>query len=106
MQETLNCGDNLEFMKTLKSGSIDLIYSDILYGTGRDFGDYKDLPSNRQTIDDFYIPRIAEMHRLLKDTGYIYLQMDTRISHWLRVVMDDIFGYNNFRNEIATKKTK
>ena len=97
--ETLHCGDNLEYMKTLPSNSIDLIYNDLLYGTGRNFGDYKDIKADRKTVEDFYIPRITEMHRLLKDTGSIYLQMDTRINHWMRCIMDDVFGYNNFRNE-------
>ena len=41
------------------------------------------------------------MHRILKSTGSIYLQMDTRINHWVRCIMDDIFGYDNFRNEIS-----
>ena len=40
------------------------------------------------------------MHRILKETGSIYLQMDSRISHWVRCILDDVFGYNNFRNEI------
>ncbi len=40
------------------------------------------------------------MHRVLKSTGTIYLQMDTKINHWIRCIMDDIFGYDNMRNEI------
>jgi len=36
-------GDNLELMKTIESNTIDLIYCDILYGTGRKFKDYQDL---------------------------------------------------------------
>ena len=40
------------------------------------------------------------MHRILKDTGSIYLQMDEKINHWMRCIMDDIFGYSNFRNNI------
>lgn len=40
------------------------------------------------------------MHRILKNTGSIYLQMDWRIVHWIRQVADDVFGYDNFRNEI------
>jgi len=100
MTETLHIGDNLEFMKSLPSGSINLIYSDILYGTGRNFGDYQDIKADRKIVEAFYIPRIKEMHRLLKDDGSIYLQCDTRINHWLRLILDDIFGYNNFRNEI------
>jgi len=95
------CCDNLQLMQTMGSNSIDLIYGDILYGTGRNFGDYQDIKADRKTIEDFYIPRIEQMHRLLKNTGSIYLQMDTRINHWLRCILDDIFGYENFRNEIV-----
>jgi len=103
-------GDNLEFMKTLDSNSVDLIYSDILYATGIDFKDYQDLKINTnklinniipQNIYDFYYPRIIEMYRILKSTGSIYFQMDTRINHWIRCIMDDIFGYDNFLNEIS-----
>ena len=100
------CMDNLELMKELPDNCIDLIYCDILYGTGRNFGDYQDLKCNRKIIEDHYIPRIKEMYRVLKDTGSIYLQMDTRINHWVRCIMDDIFGYDNFRNEIIVKNKK
>lgn len=100
---TAQIGDNLEIMKNLPSNSIDLIYCDILYGTGRDFGDYKDLRANKKEIEAFYIPRIKEMHRLLKNTGSIYLQMDTRINHWVRCIMDDVFEYSNFLNEIINQ---
>lgn len=94
------CKDNLEVLKSLPDGVVDLIYCDILYGTGRNFGDYQDLKSDRRVIEEHYIPRIQEMHRVLKDTGSIYLQCDYRINHWIRCIMDDIFGYGNFRNEI------
>jgi DNA modification methylase len=96
----LECGDNLEFMKTLDSESIDLIYCDILYGTGRNFGDYQDLKPDRKIIEEHYFPRLTEMKRILKDTGSIYLQMDTKINHWLRCLMDDVFNYSNFQNEL------
>jgi len=96
----LKCCDNLELMKKMKDNSVDLIYCDILYGTGRKFKDYQDLKPKREVIEEHYIPRIKEMHRILKDTGSIYLQMDTRINHWIRCIMDDIFGYDNFLNEI------
>jgi adenine specific DNA methylase Mod len=62
--------------------------------------DYQDLKSIRSEIESHYIPRIKEMHRILKTSGSIYLQMDTRINHWIRCIMDDVFGYDNFRNEI------
>ena len=45
--------------------------------------------------------RIKEMHRLLKPTGSIYLHCDWHASHYIKVEMDKIFGYENFRNEIA-----
>lgn len=92
--------DNLELMKSIKSESIDLIYSDILFGTGKDFKDFQDIKADRKIVEEFYIPRIKEMHRILKKTGSIYLQCDTKINHWIRNIMDDIFGYKNFRNEI------
>ncbi|GHT54043.1 hypothetical protein AGMMS49982_18100 [Bacteroidia bacterium] len=44
--------------------------------------------------------RIIEMHRVLKDTGSLYLHCDPTASHYLKVVLDEIFGKKNFRNEI------
>lgn len=97
----IECCDNLDLMSKIESGTVDLIYCDILYGTGRKFADYQDLKPIRSEIEAHYIPRIKEMHRILKDTGSIYLQMDTRINHWIRLIMDDIFGYENFQNELV-----
>jgi site-specific DNA-methyltransferase (adenine-specific) len=45
--------------------------------------------------------RIIEMYRVLKDTGSIYLHVDPTASHYLKILMDKIFGKNNFRNEIV-----
>jgi site-specific DNA-methyltransferase (adenine-specific) len=45
--------------------------------------------------------RIIEMHRVLKDTGCLYLHCDPTASHYLKVVLDEIFGKENFRNEIV-----
>ena len=45
--------------------------------------------------------RLAEMHRILKPTGSIYLHCDPTASHYLKIIMDDIFGKENFRNEIV-----
>lgn len=95
------CCDNMELMKQIPDNSIDLIYSDILYGTGRKFDDFEDLKPIKSEIDTFYNPRIKEMHRILKTTGTIYLQMDTRINHWVRLIMDEVFSYDNFINEIS-----
>lgn len=97
----VQCGDNLELLKSQPNESVNMIYSDILYGTGRNFGDYQDLKPIRSEIESHYIPRLIEMKRVLKQNGSIYLQMDTRINHWMRILMDDVFGYDNFRNEIV-----
>ena len=49
--------------------------------------------------------RLLEMRRLLKDTGSIYLHCDPTASHYLKTLMDAVFGQSNFRNEIVWKRT-
>ena len=44
---------------------------------------------------------LSECKRVLKQTGSLYLHCDWHANHYLRIIMDEIFGYNNFRNEIA-----
>ena len=53
----------------------------------------------------FMAVRLLEMHRLLKSTGPIYLHCDPTASHYLKLLMDGIFGHENFRNEIIWKRT-
>jgi len=48
--------------------------------------------------------RLIEMHRILKPTGSIYLHCDPTASHYLKIIMDRIFGKNNFRNEIVWQR--
>ncbi len=50
-------------------------------------------------------PRIVELHRVLKDTGSIYLHCDSTASHYLKLVMDAIFGNQHFLNEIIWKRS-
>jgi site-specific DNA-methyltransferase (adenine-specific) len=45
-------------------------------------------------------PRLIELHRVLKPTGSIYLHCDPTASHYLKILMDSIFGAKNFRNDI------
>ena len=94
------CMDNLELLKQMNDESIDLIYCDILYNTGKKFKDYDDNLGTPQQAIEWYRPRLIEMKRVLKDTGFILLQMDYRLVHYLKVEMDNIFGMNNFINEI------
>ncbi len=92
--------DNLEILKELPDNYIDLIYCDILYNTGRKFKDYDDNLGTPQEAILWYEPRLVEMKRVLKDSGSIYLHMDFRLVHYMKVKMDEIFGINNFVNEI------
>ena len=98
------CMDNLELLKQLENDTIDLIYCDILYNTGKKFKDYDDNLGTPQQAIEWYRPRLIEMHRVLKNTGNILLQMDYRLVHYIKVEMDEIFGINNFFNEIIWSK--
>lgn len=49
--------------------------------------------------------RLAELHRVLKPTGSIYLHCDPTASHYIKLLMDAVFGPQFFRNEIAWKRT-
>jgi len=48
--------------------------------------------------------RLVELHRVLKSTGSLYLHCDPTASHYLKIVLDAIFGLQNFRNEIIWKR--
>ena len=49
--------------------------------------------------------RLVELRRVLKPTGSLYLHCDPTASHYLKIVLDAIFGFQNYRNEIAWKRT-
>ena len=49
--------------------------------------------------------RLIELHRVLKPTGSLYLHCDPTASHYLKMLLDAIFGAANFRNEIIWKRT-
>ena len=144
----LHCGDNLPFMQSMNSESVDLIATDPPFNKGRDFhatpdsladgGKFKDRWSWKADVHDdwmndistkhpklwgsimaayhghsegmgafccFLGVRLLEMHRLLKPTGGIYLHCDDTASHWIRTMMDSIFGARNFLNEITWQRT-
>ncbi len=50
-------------------------------------------------------PRLVELHRVLKDSGSLYLHCDPTASHHLKLMLDAIFGSTNFRSEIVWKRT-
>jgi DNA modification methylase len=50
-------------------------------------------------------PRLVELHRVLKDTGSLYLHCDPTASHYLKLLLDAVFGAANFRTEIVWKRS-
>jgi len=99
------CGDNLEFMKALldegMEEKIDFIYIDPPFFTGRNFSDYKDTWKTGMTgFTDMLRPRFELMQRLLSETGLIAVHLDYHAVHYVKVLMDEIFGMDNFINEI------
>lgn len=50
-------------------------------------------------------PRLVELHRVLKPTGSLYLHCDPTASHYLKIILDAVFGVQNFRSEITWKRT-
>ncbi len=105
-------GDNLHVMRQLPSESIDLIYIDPPFFSGKQynviFGDQNELRSFSDIWEGgmpgyliWLNARLYEMKRLLKKTGSIYVHCDWHASHYIKVEMDKIFGHENFVNEIA-----
>jgi DNA modification methylase len=92
--------DNLELLHQIDSEQIDCMYCDILFGTGNTFKDYSDKFKSKQDAIEFYRPRFIEMRRVLKLTGLCYIHCDYNLSHYIKILLDEIFGEENFRNEI------
>ena len=119
-------GDNKEILSTLLvqgfRGKIDLIYIDPPFASGADYvrkvklrgknGDlegeghsiieqtqYTDIWANDNYLQ-FMFERLTLMRELLSDKGSLYLHCDTTMSHSLKLIMDEIYGPDSFRNEI------
>jgi site-specific DNA-methyltransferase (adenine-specific) len=121
--------DNLDVLRHVQDGSIDLVYVDPPFNTGRrqarpplrtlrdDAGDRTGFGGKRyrtervgpaRSFDDafadylgFLEPRIREAHRVLKPTGSFYLHLDYREVHYAKVLADTVFGREAFINEIV-----
>jgi len=88
-------GNNMDI--DIPNESIDLIYTDPPYNTG-----YTQ-KRGRLSYDDyisFIEPRLRKAYRLLKPTGSLMLHLDYREVHYCKVLLDEIFGRDCFRNEI------
>ena len=95
--------DNIELLSELPAGSVDLIYCDILYNTGKVFDDYSDDLGSPDEATEWYRPRIEQMRRVLSGRGSIFIHCNWRMDSYMRILMDGIFGTNCFRNRIYRK---
>jgi len=121
--------DNLEYLKTVPAGSVDLIYIDPPFNTGKrqerrrmkvvrdeENGDRTGFQGKRyrtvdlgtsgwdDVFDDFMAflgPRLEHAHRILKPTGSFFLHIDYREVHYCKVALDAVFGRDCFQNEIV-----
>ena len=98
VKNTFHVGDNVELLKKVKSETIDMIYLDPPYNTGRNFHYFEDKFAD---FPKFMEERIKECHRVLKKEGNIIIHVEPRISHHIRIICDKIFGEGNFQNEIV-----
>lgn len=110
-------GDCLDVLKTINSESVDLIYLDPPFFSNRNYeviwGDSGEIRSFQDRWSggmDHYIgwlkERVAEMHRILKTTGSIFLHCDWHADAYIRVeILDKIFGYQNLKGDIVWQRT-
>lgn len=124
-QNLLIQGDNLRVLKYLiekknLKGKIDLVYIDPPFSTSNSFMISEDrantisssmhgeLAYSDKLKGEFFIEflreRLVLIKHLLSEHGSIYLHIDYKIGHYVKVIMDEIFGAKNFRNDIARIK--
>lgn len=118
-------GDNLKILKSLiedynLKGKIDLVYIDPPFATNNHFtiGDdrvstisngkddktaYKDELVGSEFLE-FLRERLIFLRELLSEKGSIYLHIDYKIGHYVKIIMDEVFGIENFRNDITRIK--
>jgi len=109
------CGDNLDQLKKLPDASIDLIYIDppfnsnrnyeVFWGETKEKRAFEDRHESTQAYIEFMRPRCVELARVLKKTGSFYYHCDWHASHYVKVMLDQIFGANNFQCEIIWRRT-
>jgi DNA modification methylase len=105
------CDDNLHRLSEFPAECVDLIYLDPPFFSNRQYeviwGDEAEVRSFEDRWEGgihVYVQwmkeRMIEMHRVLRPTGCLYLHCDWHASHYLKVMMDDVFGIQNFQNEV------
>ncbi len=108
--------DNIDVLHHLLNdekvcGKVNLIYIDPPYNTGGAFEtrDFKHAYDDNFTIESylaFMRARLELMHKLLSPSGSIYVHLDSKMVFHVKVMMDDIFGMQNFKGMITRKKCK
>ena len=103
-------GDCLEQMRFIKKSSIDLIYLDPPFFTERTHSlknrtrskefSFDDTWGNSTRYADFIKQRIVLMHEILKEDGSIFIHCDKSGAHIIRLILDQVFGEQNFQSEI------
>ncbi len=101
--------DCLKAIASLESASVDMVYLDPPYFTqkqqtlsdsnGNEYA-FSDIWPSRKDYLQFIQERLIEIRRVLKETGTIFLHCDSTSAHYLRILLDNIFGEENFRSEI------
>src|SRR6478609_9517185 len=113
--KAIYCGDNLDQLPKLEDQSIDLIYIDppfnsnrnyeVFWGETKEKRSFEDRHESTKAYIDYMRPRCVELHRVLKKTGSFYFHCDWHASHYVKVMLDQIFGANYFRSEIIWKRS-
>ncbi len=99
-------GDNLDALKSLLpfyAGCVKCIFIDPPYNTRKDFEHYQDNLEHAQWLEMMY-PRLELLRRLLADDGSIWVIIDNDEGHYLKVMMDEIFGRKNFIANVVWQK--
>jgi len=109
------CGDNLDQLRKLPEACVDLIYIDppfnsnrnyeVFWGETKEKRAFEDRHASTAAYIDFMRPRCVELARVLKKTGSFYYHCDWHASHYVKVMLDQIFGENQFQNEIIWKRS-
>jgi DNA modification methylase len=104
------CGDCLDQIRKLPEGSVDLIYIDppfnsnrnyeVFWGETKEKRAFEDRHESTKAYIEFMRPRCVELARVLKKTGSFYYHCDWHASHYVKVMLDQIFGENCFQSEI------
>ena len=114
-------GDNLQFLKTCHrnadplikdrvKGKVKLFYIDPPFATKSDFGgkdgerSYSDKIATAEFIEGLR-ERLIYQRELLDDDGSIYVHLDQKMSHYAKIMMDEVYGRENFQNGIVWRRT-